>query len=297
MPLFLILPGICLFLLVYPHYPILSQNIQLKQKFYFTSPELEENSGLILHHDKLLIINDSKNEARIYVCDTLQGAILHSCAILNADNRDWEDLAADAQFVYVGDFGNNSGMRGVFTVYRISLDCVLNKKACKAEAITFECADQKEFSRRSRRHDFDFEGLAACGDSLVLFSKNWNSLSTRLYVLSKVPGHYRLTPQQTLNVNGLVTGADYLESEKTMVLCGYKLTPEGGENFIILWKKFGLPLTAYPSFRRFSLSGIPLLQTEGVVALSPQRFWISHEAQKHKTTEIQPALLEIRLPR
>lgn len=282
--------------LVTSPFSVLSQNTEVSQRFTLVSPDLDENSGMIRYKNRLLFINDSKNEALVFVCDTISGAILNRCAILRADNRDWEDLAADNFFLYIGDFGNNSGMRGICTIYRVPLECVVNQKTCKAESITFECSDQNDFSKRPRQHNFDFEALAVWGDSLLLFSKNWGDLKSRLYVLPKKPGHYRVSPRLTVNVNGLITGADYLESDKILVLCGYKLPPADPENFIILWKNFSLPVSTSVTFKRLAISGITLRQTEGIVVLNPARLWVSHEGRSTKDNQVAPSVIEIRLP-
>jgi hypothetical protein len=273
-----------------------SQNTEVSVRFTLPSPAMDENSGMIRYKNRLLFINDSKNEARVFVCDTINGAPVHTCAILNAENRDWEDLAADSFFLYIGDFGNNSGMRGIYTIYRVSLECVVNQKTCKAESITFECMDQIDFSKRPRQHNFDFETLAVCGDSLLIFSKNWGNMKSRLYVLPKKPGHYRVSPRLTVNVNGLITAADYMEPEKMLVLCGYKLPPADPENFIILWKNFSLPVSTSVTFKRLAISGIPLRQTEGIVILTPGRLWVSHEGRLKKGNRVAPSVIEIRLP-
>lgn len=297
MPIFLrLLAGLELSLAFATYTVGFTQNPEVSLRWTLPSPALDENSGMIRYKDRLLFINDSKNEARVFVCDTLTGSVVHACAILDAHNRDWEDLAVDTSYLYIGDLGNNSGRRGVYTVYRVPLQCVVSQKTCRAESITFECGDQKDFSGPPHQHNFDFEALAVCSDSLLVFSKNWGDLKSRLYVLPKNPGHYRLLPRLTLNVNGLITGADYLETEKMLILCGYNLSPGSTENFIIVWKNFSLPLASGVSFRRWAVSGIPLRQTEGIVALSAGRLWISHEGRFKKGSRIPPGILEIRLP-
>jgi hypothetical protein len=34
-------------------------------------------------------------------------AVLRTVAITNATNVDWEDIAQDASYIYIGDIGNN----------------------------------------------------------------------------------------------------------------------------------------------------------------------------------------------
>ncbi|MCS6981015.1 MAG: hypothetical protein N2110_01325 [Flavobacteriales bacterium] len=270
------------------------QPVGWRLRWPLPSPELQENSGMVLIQGNLLFINDSKNEARVFITDTLMGKLKFSCAIRKAVNVDWEDLAADADYLYIGDFGNNSGTRSHMAILRIPLSCLFSKPACNAEFIYFECEDQREFHWRPQQHNFDFEALCVVGDSLLLFSKNWRDHNTRAYVLPKNPGHYKLRPRATLPVGGLITAADYLPSQKILALCGYQPHGNSLEPFLILWKNFSLKALTTPSFKKIPLPQASQLQTEGLVCLAPHRFWISHEQDKRRNSS-QPSLYEITL--
>lgn len=272
-----------------------SQPVGWRLRWPLPSPELRENSGMVLIRGSLLFINDSKNEARVFITDTLTGKLKSSCAILKAANVDWEDLAADTDYLYIGDFGNNSGTRSLMAVLRVPLTCLFSKPACNAEFIYFECEDQKEFHWRPHQHNHDFEALCVLGDSLLLFSKNWKDLHARVYVMPKNPGQYKLKPRGTLPVGGLITAADYLPSHKTLALCGYQPAGNSFEPFLILWKNFSLKAIATPSFKKIPLLQASRLQTEGLVCLTPRRFWISHEQDKRRNSS-QPSLYELILP-
>ncbi len=74
-------------------------------------PQLDENSGLILLNDNFLTLNDSGGDPKIYVIDTVSGCINRTVVVANVVNHDWEALTMDTDYIYIGDFGNNSGTR------------------------------------------------------------------------------------------------------------------------------------------------------------------------------------------
>ncbi|MCS6980011.1 MAG: hypothetical protein N2050_08155 [Flavobacteriales bacterium] len=269
---------------------------EVRLRWTLPSPLLDENSGMVLARGKLIFINDSKNEARVYVWDTLQGQLVHSCAILKVANVDWEDLAADDRYLYIGDFGNNAGVRQNLSIVRVELDCVFKKEACPGAYIRFECTDQKEFYARPYQHNYDFEALAVWDDSLLVFSKNWLDGQTRLYVLPKQPGTYRVGPRVALPSRGLVTGATYHEDLKLLALCGYQPRDMAPEIFLLVWPDFSLQSLKRPAFRRLSITPPQASQIESLVALDGHRFWMARERSGKKKTPVGPAVFEVLIP-
>ena len=68
----------------------------------FTLPEtVAESSGAIFFNGKLITHNDSGNENRLYEVDTISGAITRTVTITNAENKDWEDIAQDEEYIYI----------------------------------------------------------------------------------------------------------------------------------------------------------------------------------------------------
>ena len=86
---------------------------------YLLPDEVDENSGLAYLNGKLWTINDSGGLPVLYALDTTNGQIVQRIAIANAVNIDWESLADDDQYIYIGDFGNNSGNRDDLSIYRV----------------------------------------------------------------------------------------------------------------------------------------------------------------------------------
>ena len=132
--------------------------------------------------------------------------------------------AADDEFVYIGDTGNNGGTRQNLMIYKVRKDDVMNKAEVIPEIISFRYAGQTKFND-SNRHNFDCEAFISKGDSLYLFSKNRGDFRTDVYALSKVPGDYVITASESFDTDGLVTGADYRGQDESgeLVLVGYNI--------------------------------------------------------------------------
>lgn len=188
---------------------------------------LIESSGLIYYNKLFWTHNDSDNPPCLYAFDSLTGKIIHRTFISNKTNIDWEDMSQDSQYIYIGDFGNNSGNRKdlkVLLINKSDLQLSQARDTVNATEITFSFADQVSFSNSNQNHDFDMEAFCVLGDSLHLFSKNWVDKKTRHYVMPKTPGNYALQPQESFYVNGQVTGACADEQRGVILLTGYNKT-------------------------------------------------------------------------
>ena len=78
---------------------------------------VSESSGLLFLNDKLITHNDSGGSNNLYEVDTLDGSISKTIKIKNSTNKDWEDIAVDSKYIYIGDFGNNNGNRKDLLIY------------------------------------------------------------------------------------------------------------------------------------------------------------------------------------
>jgi hypothetical protein len=209
--------------------------------------------------------------------------------VKNATNVDWEDIAADNSFIYIGDFGNNAnGNRTDLRIYKIAKKDVSVSDSVDSKVINFSYSDQTDFSPKgSNNTNFDCEALIAYGDSLYLFSKDWVDLKTRLYVLPKKPGTYKATKLAELDVQGLITGADVLATQRVIVLSGYNtfLSP-----FIYLLYDFSGNRFFDANKRKVSLNE-SFTQTEGITAKSTTQFYTTNERYS-KLGITTPAKLE-----
>ncbi len=181
--------------------------------------ELLETSGITRFQQGLVTHNDNSDE-NLYVIDTLNGAILQTFSLNGTSNFDWEEITQDSLYLYVGDFGNNAGNRTDLHILRIEKSSLL-EGAPAIDTIAFAYEDQTDFTPSNQNTAFDCEAFIAGADSLFLFTKNWNDLSTVCYSVPKVPGNYLAQRKDSSAVNGLITGATYLPSKRLIILSGY----------------------------------------------------------------------------
>ncbi len=183
--------------------------------------ELNENSGIIWYNDLLWTINDGGGSNYIYVIDTAAGKIIRRILLENAINTDWEEIAQDDSFIFIGDFGNNNGSRQDLRIYRIS-KAQLNDTVVTPEIISFFYSDQTDFTSRPLNNPFDCEAMIIAADTIYLFTKDWTSDFTQMYALPALPGNYAAMPRQQFMVNGLVTASVYSSVQNRLYLLGYK---------------------------------------------------------------------------
>jgi len=192
----------------------------LSKRFKLPS-SINESSGLIKIDGKLWTINDSGGEAKLYQISEQNGRIVKTVTIQNAHNRDWEALAYDDNYVYIGDIGNNRGNRKDLKVYKIPRGDLRSQKSTRAEVIHFSYSDQKDFSSKPQKSNFDCEAMVANNGKLYLFSKNWQNKKTRLYELSTSAGKQVARYKSTFNINGLVTDATLNKELDILLLSSY----------------------------------------------------------------------------
>jgi len=186
---------------------------------------LAETSGLIFWNNYLWTHNDNF-DTNIYSLDTIYGRIVQSYPLNGIENKDWEEISQDEDYVYIGDFGNNSGNRLDLRIFKISKNSLLNESPV-IDTINFSYSDQVDFTPASNDTDFDCEAFIVSEDSIFLFTKQWVSNRTSLYSLPKNPGNFVAKLRSSLDVNGMITGAVFLASKKIVALTGYsnKLDP------------------------------------------------------------------------
>lgn len=192
--------------------------------FRFLLPdEVKETSGLIFYDNAFWTINDSGNAPILYKLDTVTGNIIQRITVLNSTNVDWETLAQDEDYIYIGDVGNNSGNRDDLGIYILTKANIPSSgdASVNSSHISLTYSDYPNVHVKRNENNFDCEALITIGDSLYLFSKDWGDNQTRLYRLPKTPGDYVAQLLYTYDANGLVTGADYNATAKEVTLIGY----------------------------------------------------------------------------
>ncbi|MGI4867668.1 MAG: T9SS type A sorting domain-containing protein [Janthinobacterium lividum] len=256
---------------------------------------VNESSGLLYTGGSVWTHNDSGNPATLFRVDSTSGQVLQQVAISNFPNTDWEDLATSAQYVYIGDFGNNNGDRHDLRILRVAkTDLGPAATTATAQAINFNYPDQTDFTPRNNNHNFDCEAFFFANDSLHLFTKDWVDLKTRYYTVPATPGTYVAHLKATFNVNGLVTAADLNPTGTTAALLGYNAT--NGTTF--MWLLSGFQGTGYlkANKRRIELPNALLIgQAEGLCFVGRARVFISDEQISNAFLTVPPRLYALGL--
>ena len=242
---------------------------------------IAESSGLVYINGALITHNDSGGANELYEINTLDGTISRTVSITNATNVDWEDLTADDTYIYIADFGNNSGNRTDLKIYRILISDFFDSESVSADIIEFSYKDQVDFSSNPGATDYDAEALISFNGDLFIFTKQWVSQNTSIYKLSSSPGNYELEIEDTITIGGLVTGAAVSTNNSTILLTGYNITiiPFGFQPFIVELSGFSNGLFSNGSQLNtgVSISGGTSDQIEAITPYSSSDFYISSE--------------------
>lgn len=143
------------------------------QKSTVLSEELKEISGIHYINDTLLVAhNDGGNGPFLYFIHPNSGKILKRVVVKGVKNTDWEDIALEGKFLYIGDFGNNANKRKNLSIIRVSWKEALMKDTVNSEVMTFEYSDQIAFPPEKKALNFDAECMAFADGYLWIFTKN-----------------------------------------------------------------------------------------------------------------------------
>lgn len=252
---------------------------QLKETKYKLTDELQEISGLETYNDSILIaVNDGGNEPVIYFID-LQGQILKKTKILNAVNRDWEDLAMDDhRNLYIADAGNNLNQRHDLAILKVNADAAYRSDSLLAERIEFNYADQTDFAPDQKNRRFDCEAIYWHNDSIHLLTKNTSKSSRNKelngsaeYVIPDQPGMYSVQQQSRIWSGGTnrlkhqVTAADI--SHQELILLTY------GHVFMYEYEKGMWHFQDSKRFKRIT-------QKEAIVKWNDRQFFVAAEKNR-----------------
>ncbi len=184
--------------------------------------KIKETSGLALIGDVLITHNDKGRSNDLMLIDPENGKIVQTISASNIQNNDWEDVAKNEAFLFVGDMGNNEGERKNLAIHVIPIkDISKNSTTIKSiGTINFYYPEQKEFDV-SKKHNFDCEALLCYNNQIYLFTKNRLDDKTDLYVLPTAPGNYAAKYIASFEVGGRITGADISPDGKKVSLIGY----------------------------------------------------------------------------
>lgn len=241
---------------------------------------LNECSGLVDLGDNIFVgINDSGNPPELYTFSSGQNPKVRTTKVVGARNVDWEELALDDEYIYIGDVGNNNGNRKDLTVYRFRRAEMQNETVQDIEKIYISYEDQLIF-KKAEEHNFDCEAMVVIGDSLYFFTKNRTDGMTNLYACPKLPGTYSMRKIDSHDAAGLITGAAYRNDAGSgqLALIGYTSKDQGHHPFILHFD--GIQGTRFFDQipRRLTFSGTE--QTESICFADSTSVFIANEAGK-----------------
>lgn len=239
------------------------------------SKKLDETSGLEIINKQLVTINDSGNDPVLFYINE-SGNILDERKLNCCKNNDWESLAADSDYVYIADFGNNYDTRKNLSIIKIPIDKSSNENP---EIINFLYPEQKKFKRIYRRSEYDAEALISFGDILLIFTKNKRKKITEIYSLPKYGGNFKAQKIGSLNTESIVTGADYDKKTNTLVLTS---TINFDEYYILVVNDFSLNNKDH----KINIYEIPIgkTQVEAIKIIDENTFWITSEDESSSSS-------------
>ena len=242
---------------------------------------LSESSGLAYVNGMLWTHNDGGSANKLYQLDMKSGKILKTVEVSNASNVDWEDLAFDDTYLYIGDFGNNKGDRKDLKIYKIKLEDLSTKERVEAETIEFSYATQTSFSSANQKTNYDCEAFIVYENKIYLFTKNWLDSKTDMYVMGTDAGVEVAEHVEAYNTNALITGASIDKENKVLVLLGYTkgLSPR-------TWIFSEFTDSNFFAGKKEKLSwGTPAkAQVEGVTHVGKNKLYISSEKYNYSNS-------------
>lgn len=249
-----------------------------KEQQHLLSDELHEISGLITldRGQHYYAINDGGNEAAIYQLDSV-GRVERKVSVVNAINRDWEELTTDGkEYLYIADTGNNKQKRHRVVIYIIRLTDLTDQNAVQADSIEIIYQKYPDKKPKGKDRKFDVEAMCWMKDKIYFFTKNWMqdiSQKTDLYSLYPKPGMHNLSPEKSIAYSSRF----FMESQLT----GSCFDQES--NYIYWLTETQIIQTDAPSFKRKKMVtyDLPELgQWESICPLGNSRFAVARERNK-----------------
>lgn len=261
------------------------------KKTWLLPQVMNETSGLITFNEYMWTHNDHR-DINIYRLDTADILIIDSFPLHNTTNTDWEEIAQDSLYIYVGDFGNNAnGNRSDLHILRIEKQSFLTKQPL-IDTIWFSYELQTNLAPSGPNNsDFDCEAMVVSHDSIYLFTKEWKRQSTTLYSLPKQPGMYTARFLDSLNVQGMITGATYMENNKFIALCGYTMFLQP---FLYLLYDFHSHDFFSGNKRKIDIN-LPFHQVEAITTVNGLDVFISNEQFSQPFVSIDQQLHQLDL--
>ena len=245
---------------------------------------LHEVSGAVYYQGQVVMLNDGGNAPHLYFTDTANGRIKQVVVLQGVSNVDWEELAQDSSFLYVGDIGNNaSGNRQNLVIYKVPKAAIgQSDTVWVADSligrIRFAYEDQTDFSAQpANQTRFDAESMVYHRGQLHLFTKNWVGSHSVHYVLPTDTGFFMAQRLDSLNTGGYRLTAAASGAHDLLAFTGY--TSNGN---CALFLVYGFDSSAYffntGCKRRINLPTVLTMgQLEAICFFNATRGWMAGE--------------------
>ncbi len=195
------------------------------------------------------VVNDSGDRARIFAIDASGKTILPTYSrfsyygeekegskkqwegfrVLFGENRDWEAMTIDDNYLYVADTGNNFNNRRDLAIYLLSeIDPTASTQSAVIRKLPVAYPEQDSFPGRGELH-YDSEALFAADGSLYLITKH-RKRSGRGF--ERGANLYRLDTNYTERDN-LLTLVD--SNANMLAVTGAELSPDGQRLAVITY--------------------------------------------------------------
>ena len=228
-----------------------------------------ETSGLEIVNNNLITINDSGNPSNLYYLNQ-DGELLFRRMFNELKNNDWEDLTADEEFIYIADIGNNFDTRENLRIIKTPI----NPENKSFELINFYYPEQEDFSF-NQLSMYDAEGLISVANYLLIFTKNRAKKITEIYRVPKKAGNYKAKLIGEINIESIVTAADYNKKLSLLVLTS---TKDFNEYYMHKIKNFNITKLKNLKTDTYKIP-IGKTQVESIKIIDKNNFWITSEAE------------------
>ncbi len=244
--------------------------------------EVSKTSGLINIDGRLFTHNDGDGEAYLYEVNATTGFVERKIYVTGATNVDWEDLAYDGKYVYIGDIGNALGSRKDLKIYKILGDDLLKYTTVNTEIISFTYGDQVSFSYEPNTTPYDAEALIVFNGELYIFTKNWEDYTTNIYRLPTRSGYYlNIMPIAEYTFEVMITGASADRDTNSIALVGYANPYDytvAQVNEVIVLTDFASTNFFTGSIATYEVSNVQSnTKLEGIVYKQPSELYLTTE--------------------
>lgn len=221
------------------------------------SSEIVESSGIAASRCQSNVLwthNDSGDDAFVFAINT-KGERLGTWSVANAQNIDWEDIAAYKDkagkcYLYIGEIGDNKAKRREHAVYRVAEPIVVpqNASSSRKEPLQTEEAKQVRFAYPDYYQDAETLLVHPQSGAIYIVTKRVSGPAG----VYKVKPDFGTTETQSaesvaeLSVpaipNGFITGGDISPDGKHLIICDYTQAyefdlPSNAATFDEIWKQ------------------------------------------------------------